>query len=170
MKVSDAFEVGYIARTHGLKGGVIININQQFELPLVRGIALFVQQGSILIPYFIKEASVKGDKAYVTFDDVVSVEQAKPLTKHPVYLPREARPKLRGAEFYDDEVEGFTVLLGTQVLGQVAEVVWSGTQRMLEVKGTVKDLLIPINTTFIVTVNRVTRTIHVELPEGFLDL
>ena len=170
MNIEDVFEIGFIARTHGLKGGVVVNINQPFELPATHNMALFIQQGADIVPYFTKEISIKGDKAYITFEDITSIEQAQRLTKNKLYLPREARPKLRGVEFYDDEVTGFSISHNSNRLGIIAAVVWSGTQRLLEVKGADKDYLIPVNPAFIRKVDRKSRSITVELPEGFLDI
>jgi 16S rRNA processing protein RimM len=87
-----------------------------------------------------------------------------------IYLPKSARPRLRGISFYDDEVEGFRVQYKEEVLGQVSGIVWSGPQRMIEVTGGRKELLIPVNEVFITKLDRKAKVIQVELPEGFLDL
>jgi 16S rRNA processing protein RimM len=170
MKRSEAFEMGFVARTHGLKGGLVVALHEDIPLSMKSGDALFVEMEGVFVPYFIKEISVKGDKAYLTFQEIESIESAQGLVRKKIYLPKSARPRLRGISFYDDEVEGFRVQYKEEVLGLVSGIVWSGPQRMIEVTGGRKELLIPVNEVFITKLDRKAKVIQVELPEGFLDL
>jgi len=169
MKISEAFEIGFIARTHGLKGGLVAHLSHDLPASTTLDQAIFVEQRGTLVPYFIEAVASKGEQLYITFQDVASLEAAEKLVRCRLFLPRSSRPKLKGIEFYDDEVIGFSVIQKETQLGTVSGIVWSGPQRMLEIKDG-KELLIPVSEAFLKRVDRRGKTIQVELPEGFLDL
>lgn len=171
MNISDCYKIGFIAKPHGLKGSVTAIL--EHDLPNDAGSldAVFLSQNEMLVPYFIKDISATGNKAYILFEDVDSIESAQAITRCSLYLPKSVRPKSAKGEFYDDEVMGFAVIdqdAGT--LGTVGEVVKSGLQKLLAVMNADKEILIPINDVFIKKIDHKKKEIHTVLPEGFLDL
>lgn len=123
-----------------------------------------------LVPYPVRSASVKGDKAIIKLDGVDTIEAASGLKGTSIFLPRSSRPKLARKEFYSDEVIGFVVVEGKEELGVVKDVMEAGPSRFLAVIHEGREILIPINGPFIKSVNRTKQQITVELPEGFLDI
>ncbi len=169
MEKESCFKIGYVAKAHGLKGEVTIIVTEPMDLDSVESV--FVELKNTLVPYFIKELSDRGDKAFVKFEEINSIEQANAIKGSSIYLPKETRPKLKRGEFYDDEVVGFAVedeALGS--LGEVTEISASGPNKLLVLLYKSKELLIPINGPFIKSVNKTKKLIKVELPEGFLDI
>jgi 16S rRNA processing protein RimM len=80
-------------------------------------------------------------------------------------------PPLEGTKFYYHEVIGFEILENDQPVGTVIKILDQGVQALFEIKkedGT--SSLIPIHDDFILEVNRDSKRIHVQLPEGLLDL
>jgi 16S rRNA processing protein RimM len=123
------------------------------------------------VPYFIQHVSVRDAKAFVKFEDVDTPEEAAKISKLAIYLPKTARPKSTRGEFYDDEVKDFEVVDQTLgVLGLVTEVMQAGANRLLVLMHHEKEVLIPINSPFIISVNKSKKKISVDLPEGFLDI
>jgi 16S rRNA processing protein RimM len=57
-----------------------------------------------------------------------------------------------------------------RVLGVVKEVVEAGPSRFLSVDVDNKETLIPVTGPFIKSVNKTSKKIKVELPDGFLDI
>ncbi|HMI66323.1 MAG TPA: ribosome maturation factor RimM [Cyclobacteriaceae bacterium] len=169
MDIGSCYKVGYIAKTHGLKGEVTIVVTE--SLPLQKSTSVLVEVRGALVPYFIQHISDRGDKAFVKLEDVDSPEQAKALKGCGLYLPKNVRPRLDRGEFYDDEVIGFEVedeKLG--LLGEIREVVQIGPNRLLAIDRSAKELLIPIQGPFIQSVNKSKKKVRVDLPEGFLDI
>lgn len=163
------FKIGYIAKAHGLKGEVTLVITEPLDLALLKSV--FVETKNNLVPYFIEVASDRGDKAFVKFEDVNSIEQASILKGCSIYLSKELRPKLKRGEFYDDEVMNFAVEdENAQPLGTIKEVIQSGANRLLALNYLGKEVLIPVNGPFIVSVNKTKKKIIVQLPDGFLDI
>ncbi|HTF20779.1 MAG TPA: ribosome maturation factor RimM [Chryseolinea sp.] len=169
MLKESCFQIGFIQRTHGLKGELTCVIES--ELPEADLNAVFVEVDNRLIPYFIKSLSLQGNRSLMQLDDVETLEQARRLVGKSLYLQKTLRPRLARGEFYDDEITGFAVTdeaLGD--LGQVREVIDAGPNKLIAVDHGDKEVLIPVNGPFIKSFNKSRKTITVELPDGFLDL
>ena len=169
MDVRDAYKVAYVMRTHGLRGEVTIATLP--DCPDLAGVqTLFIEHRQQLVPYFVESISSRSDKAFLKLEDVDTLEKASELKGLSIYLPKSERPKLARGEFYSDEVVGFEVSDDDRVLGKVKEVVEVGPNRFLSLDVEQRETLIPINGPFIKSVNRSSKKIKVELPEGFLDI
>ena len=169
MLKESCFQIGFIQRTHGLKGELTCVIES--ELPEADFNAVFVEIDNRLIPYFIKSMSLQGSRSLLHLDEVETVEQARRLVGKSLYLQKTLRPRLGRGEFYDDELTGFTVndsALGH--LGNVREIMDAGPNKLIAVDRGGKEVLIPINGPFIKSINKSKKSISVELPDGFLDL
>lgn len=174
MDISACFNIGYVVKTHGLKGDVTVSLNGYTVEDLAslgEQYPLFIEKDKRLIPYFIQSISPSGTKAIVKFDDVNSVEEAAKLVKRSLYLQREARPKSQRGEFYDDEIISFMVTDETLgPLGTINEVVQAGPNRLLLLEHNGKEVMIPVNGPFIKRINKSKKQITVDLPEGFLEI
>ena len=170
MTLKESFKIGFIAKTHGLKGEVTIHMTP--ECPdLTEFKSCFVEKNQNLIPYFLETVSLKGDKAFIKLEDVDTIEQASDLKGCSLYLPKAEREKLGRGEFYNDEVIGFEVTDNEAgAIGLVREVFESGPNRFLMIDHQGKEVMIPLNGPFIKGVNKSKKKINVELPDGFLDI
>ncbi len=171
MSIEESYKIGYVQRTHGLKGEVTIVLTP--DAPMAwEGIAtIFIEQNGQLVPFFIESLSLKGEKAFAKWDEVDTLEQARALQGCSLYLPKSMRPKSGRNEFHNDEVSGFTLVdkqLGE--LGEITSVEQHGAQRFLVFVHRQKEHLLPLNAPFLKSVNKTARRITVELPEGFLDI
>lgn len=167
---NDYYKIGYIAKTHGLKGEVTIVMVP--ECPDLSELdSLFIEVNQNLIPYFLESASMKGDKAFIKLEDVNTIDQASALKGSSLYLKKTERPKLARGDFYNDEVIGFEVN-DTQAgaLGDITEVFESGPNRFLVIDHHGKEIMIPLNGPFVKSVNKSKKKISVELPDGFLEI
>ena len=167
MKIEDCYKIGYVSKTHGLRGEVTVNTLP--ECPDLTSIET-IYVGDDLVPHFIASISIKGDKAFLRFDEVNDIDQAAALKGLSLFLPKSERPKLSRGEFYNDEVVGFEVVEEENVLGEISDIMEAGPNRFLVMDHNGKEVLIPINGPFIRSVNKSKKRVTVELPEGFLDL
>lgn len=168
MDLSQYIKIGYVAKTHGLKGEVTFQLSGDAPEPEVGFVLMFEKNGA-MVPHFVKEISINGAKAFVKLEDVNTFEGAEQLKGSSLYLEKSKRPKLKRGEFYDDELVGFTVYdseLGK--LGVVNQVENQGLNKLLVVGE--KNVLIPVNGPFIQSISKAKKRIDVELPEGFLDI
>jgi 16S rRNA processing protein RimM len=169
MNKQDCYPVGYISKTHGLKGEVTAVFTEPIELDEVESV--FIEIKDSLVPYFIESCSDRGDKAFIKFEDISSAEQAANLKGSMLYLNKSVRPPLKRGQFYNDEVVGFTIEDENEgFLGTLKQVIESGPTRLLEIDYQGKEILIPVNGPFIKSVNKSKKLIKVSLPEGFLSI
>lgn len=170
MDLNKFFKIGYVAKSHGLKGEVTMVMSP--DCPDLEGVtSVFVANNHQLVPYFIESFSMKGNKAFIKLEDVSSPEQAAAMKGSSLFIPRAERPRLSKGEFYNDEVIGFEVAdEETGVLGPVTDVLESGINRFLIVVRAEKEIMIPVSGPFITGINKSRKKITVALPEGFLDI
>lgn len=170
MEIRECFKIGYVAKSHGLKGEVTIVLGP--DCPGLESLKLvFVESNNQLVPYFIQAVSLKGIKAFVKLEGVDTPEFAASLKGCSLFLPKSERPKLVRGEFYNDEVLGFEVIDSEKgALGPVSDVLESGPNRYLTIMFNTKEIMIPLNGPFIKGVNKTKKKISVELPDGFLDI
>jgi 16S rRNA processing protein RimM len=174
MNINGCFNIGYVVKTHGLKGEVTISLGEYSVEELASVLEdqpIFIEIDKQLVPYFIKSIVPSGTKAIVKFDDVNSLEEAAKLAKRGLYLSKDVRPKSKRGEFYDDEIIDFNVTdekLGS--LGKIVEVVQAGPNKLLALEHNGREVLIPVNSPFITSINKSKKVITVSLPEGFLDI
>src|SRR5690348_11707697 len=108
MDAREGFKIGYVMKTHGLKGEVTVALLP--ECPDLAGVeTLYVERRQQLVPYFVQSVSFKTDKAFVKLEDVDNLETAAELKGSSIFIPKSARPKAARGEFYNDEVIGFEV-------------------------------------------------------------
>jgi 16S rRNA processing protein RimM len=171
MEIDSCFKIGFVLRTHGLKGEVTISLEEDAPRNLPDIPAVFVETDNRLVPYFVHSLSINGKKAFVKFEDVDSIEAAEKLVKRNLFLQKSARAKSGPTEFYNDEIIDFKVIdedLGE--LGSVVDIMQAGANRLLVINHGTKEVLVPVNSPFIININKRKRLITVNLPEGFLDI
>lgn len=165
------YKVGYICRAHGLKGGVTALLEPDAEVNWADTRALFIEISGQFVPYLVEQCSVKGTRAYLKFKGINRTEDTVLIQKRNLYLPKSERPRRTGLEFYDDEILGFKVIdANLGMLGTIIRIDRTGPGRHLIVPVGGAERMIPVNSPFILKINRKSRTITVELPEGFLDV
>ncbi|GIV37336.1 MAG: ribosome maturation factor RimM [Cyclobacteriaceae bacterium] len=165
------YKVGYILRTHGLKGEVTVALEGDAPVHWQKLKGLFVDLNGQLIPHRIERISLKGLRAFVKFSQVSTPQDASLLLQRSLYLPLSERPKRSGLDFYDDEITGFAVRDKTSgLLGSVIRVDRTGPSRQIIILYNHQEKMIPVNGPFITSINRRSKTIQVELPDGFLEI
>jgi len=172
MKKEDCFYLGKIVKKYSFKGELLIKLDTDEPEIYEHLDAMFLEVRGNLIPFFVESSQLhKSDLLRVQFEDVTNEADAEALIKSDVYLPLEFLPKLEGNKFYFHEIIGFT--LEDKNYGEVGKITGvndSTAQALFEVEKEGKEILIPMNDQFILKVDRKTKTILVETPEGLIDL
>lgn len=170
MNVDDCFQLGAIVKTHGFKGEVVLHLDVDDPSEYRNLESMFLEQSGTLVPFFIEKSQLQGDKLRITFEDVADELTAKELVGASAYLPVEFLPELPGDEYYLHQVVGFIVLQGEDTLGEVFEIYDQGPNPLFGFKMGEHDVLIPFQDQFIQKVDKSKGEIHVNLPEGYLDI
>jgi 16S rRNA processing protein RimM len=113
----------------------------------------------------------QNDRVVLKLSGYDDVDAAKELVGVEFAVPESERVPLPADHYYDWELEGCTVKVGDDSIGQVKSVLKTGGAVILVVTGNCgKELLIPLADSIVVEVDPARKTIVVDPPEGLLDL
>jgi len=172
MTIDDCFYLGKIVRKYSFKGELLIKLDTDQPEIYEHLDAVFIFVRNTLIPFFIETSQLhKSDLLRVKFEEVTTEEDADALLKSDVYLPLDLLPKLEGNKFYFHEVIGFTIIDNTfGIVGIIKGINDNTSQALFEVDRKGVEILIPMNDEFIKKIDRDSKTVIVETPEGLINL
>ena len=171
MDFDSCFQLGYIVKSHGLKGEVTAFLDSDEPHAYREMESVFVEQQQRLIPFFIKQLKIQGNKAVISFEGITSVEQANALKSAKLWLPLEVLPELEGDQFYFHEIIGYEVIDSVSgSIGKMKSVYDSGAQDLLAIENQEKEILIPIVDSIITKVDKEAEQILVSVPQGLIEL
>ena len=102
------------------------------------------------------------------YDDV---EAARQLVGFEFAVPEAERVVLPSDHYYDWELEGCTVTVGSESIGKVQSVIRTGGTEILAIADeNGKESLVPLVDDIVVEIDAAAKTIVVDPPEGLLDL
>lgn len=172
MQKKDCFYLGKIVKKYSFKGEVLAKLDTDEPELYDHLESVFVELRNNLVPFFIESSQLhKSDLLRLKFEEVDTEQDADSIMKCDLYLPLEFLPKLEGNKFYFHEVIGFSIedtRFGP--IGTIKAINDSTAQALFEIDRDGIEILIPMNDEFIKEVNRDTKTIVVETPEGLIDL
>jgi 16S rRNA processing protein RimM len=171
MTQDECFELGFVQKTHGTKGEVLLVLDVDDPLSYEDLEQVFVEINHQLIPFFIESLSFHQDKALVRFQDLNSLEKAQALVGKKLFLPMEELPELDDDQFYYHQVIGYTVEdkhLGT--LGPIIDFYELPQQDVLAMVYQGREVLIPVTDEIIEGADHEKQVIYTQLPEGLLQV
>jgi len=113
----------------------------------------------------------QNDRVVLKLSGYDDVDTAKELVGVEFAVPESERVPLPADHYYDWELEGCTVKVGTESIGEVNSVLKTGGAEILVVTdNSGKERLIPLADSIVVEVDPVQKVIVVDPPEGLLDL
>jgi 16S rRNA processing protein RimM len=171
MDISEAFYIGYITKTKGLKGEVQVF----FEYPQPGDLnldTLFIEQDKKLVPYFTASYKLHTNQTgYFTFDDLDTIEKAQKIVRKKIYLPLSQKPERDPAEFLITDLKGFIVHDHTHgELGEIIEIHEYPQQYVAVVPHKFREIMFPLNEELIKEIDQEKGLLYVDLPEGLIDV
>ncbi len=172
MQKKDCFFVGKIVKKYSFKGELLVKLDTDEPEQFLEMESVFVEKHKNLIPFFIDSLSLhKSELLRVKFEEVDSEEDADSLLGSELYLPLDLLPQLSGNTFYYHEIIGFSVNdVNFGPVGTISGVNDSTAQALFEIERDGKQILIPISDEIIDKVDRKAKTIHIQAPEGLIDI
>ncbi|PST85032.1 16S rRNA processing protein RimM [Pedobacter yulinensis] len=171
MKHEEAFYVGYITKTRGLKGELQVFFEADRYDQLDPQVFFFDMSGK-LVPYFVASLKIHANSTgYLLLDDVDHIDKAQPLVRKKVYLPLAEKPVAGEDDFAFTDLKGFTVTdrrLG--LLGQITDVHVYPQQFVAALLYREKEVLFPLNEDFIMAIDQQAGSVETDLPEGLLEV
>ena len=170
LQQKDCYQLGKITKPFGYKGQVVFFLDVDCPDDYSGLDSVFVEVKGHLLPYFIKEIKINGNKAIVTFEDI-STEEAQSLIGSNLFLPLDLLPKLTGNRFYFHEVIGWRVVDNQKGdIGTIVSVIDYPAQPIFQIMKNEKEILIPIIDQVIKKVDRTEKVMYIEAPNGLIDL
>jgi len=163
--------IGHTKKLYGVKGGVRVNIKEDFLDDFSKTEVLFLDMEGRKIPYFIQE-KIYGAPMRVIFENHTQREISQVLTGKEIFLQedqatvKEVTPDLIYTPYIgyvlQDEIIG--------EIGSIQDVLDYPHQEMALIQYKEQDVLIPLNKHIIKEIKEKDKIILVDLPEGLLEL
>jgi len=171
MTIEEAFYIGYVTKTKGLKGE--LQVFFEYEDPeLLDMDIVFAEINGKMVPFFVSSYKLHtNNTGNFYFDDVDHIDKAQLLVRKKIYLPLSKKPERDEDDFFYTDLVGFVAmdrLLGE--LGEISEVHEYPQQFVAAVSHKGKEIMFPLNDDFIVEIDEDHKILNVDLPDGLLDV
>ena len=175
MTLDETFQLGYILKTHGLRGHVAAHFDVDDAMAYAKLKSVYLALSSAptkLVEHAIEKVQPQsGNRVLLKLRGIERIEEAELLRGAQLYLPLAQLPELEDDQFYFHDVIGFTVVdsaLGE--LGTVENFYELPQQDMLAMRYQGQEILIPVVDEIVSHANHAAKQVHVHLPEGLLDV
>ncbi len=169
--------IGRTRKAHGLSGELKVSIEERYLEDFMKNERIFLEVKGVKIPYFI--ASVRGGGEMIlkleevdNRDTATLLQAREVMLREQDILPDHAREyeveEEEGLEY--EHLAGYTLI--DETLGEVGvidEVLEMPQQEMAFLKYKNREVLVPLNAQFILSVDEPNRRVHMDLPDGLLD-
>lgn len=172
MTWADMALVGRIARAHGLRGQVIVNLETDFpEERFQPGAELFVERGGRVEPLTVTTVRFHRDRPVIGLRGVESMTAADALAGLELRVPVNALAALPDGVFYRHDLIGCRVeTMSGRDLGVVADVEGSMAGSRLVIDGSGGEVLIPLAAEICREIDAAGKRIVIDPPEGLIEL
>jgi 16S rRNA processing protein RimM len=163
--------IGKIVAVFGLQGEVVLQHRLGRKTSLKGLKAIFLEERSDeMLPWFIEGVRVKSDtEIFVKLEGLDTKEAARKVVQKEVWLGEEDFVRFAGKSAPISMV-GFRLFDGSANLGEILEVIEQPHQVLLRIDLAGKEALVPLHEKTLRRVDVRAREVHVELPEGLLDV
>lgn len=171
IKRGDCQKIGHVLKSHGVRGELIFF----FEIDIIDNLyemeQIFLEIDGYLVPFFIEKIRVKSDTtAIVKLIDVENKEYTKKLLKCNILAYKKDIAK------FEDNIDIFTLIgysfidNNTSKKGLIVDILdYSGNENFKVIIDK-KEFLIPITEEFIISIDKKSKTIEMNLPDGLFEL
>lgn len=172
MNWEDMAVVGRIARAHGIRGQVIVNLETDFpETRFQPDAELFIERGGQLEALRLTTVRFQHERPVIGIHGVETMNDAEALAGYELRVPADRLAPLPGGTFYRHHLIGCRVETRSgQPVGAVSDVEGTAAGSRLVIDGPRGEILIPLATAICTTIDVEAKRIVIEPPEGLLDL
>jgi 16S rRNA processing protein RimM len=175
-KETQFVNIGHTRKAHGLTGEIKVSIDEQYLEDFLKNERVFIGVKNLKIPYFIANIRGKGEMI-VHLEEVNDRDAAQALQSKEIFLREEdlLADDEREFEFPEESLEygylaGFSISDKTLgLIGVIDEVLEMPQQEMALLRYKNREVLIPLNDSFILDIDKNNKQVAMDLPEGLLD-
>ncbi len=164
--------VGFVARTHGIRGQVILNSETDFPEDRFReGATLYARLGEGQVEALqVESARFQNGRPVLGLQGIASIDEAERLAGAELRIPASEQGSLPEGTYYHHELIGCEVVTREgATVGRVTAVQGQGEATRLVVRGSRAEVLIPLAQE-ICAVDVAAKTIVVTPPDGLLEV
>ena len=167
---SEYFSIGYVSKTRGLKGELQIYLEVENPQDYKNMESLFLEINQKPVPFFITKLLLQKNIMYVYVEDIDHIDKAKVLVSKPVYVLEKNKPQNTNEDSHKQLI-GYTVVDETQgELGVINSIQELPSQLIANMLYKNKEVLFPLNEQFVTSINKKSKIINVDLPDGLIEL
>lgn len=163
--------LGRITKVSGIEGAVSVKLEKIFieNIPIMESVFLEIE--GRLVPFFISDSEYSGAGLLkLKFEDYFTVDKISEFVGCRVLLTTLPVENERSEDI--QELTGYKVLSQSKAyLGIVTEVIPNPGQWLLSILSDEnREILIPFHEDFTVSIDRITKTLIMDLPEGLTEI
>ena len=158
-------DIGYLSKTHGVKGQLILRADKDFYFEEVK--VVFLESSTGLAPHFVKKISPNNVGFIIELEETDTVEKAKLLIGKKIFVDAEL------VELVEEDSNWVGFELSDKNfgdIGKVFEVNDNGFQILLSIMYKNKEIILPLVNDFIEKIDETDRKIYYNAPEGLIDV
>ena len=169
---ADMVLVGRIARTHGIRGQIVVAPETDFvEERFQEGSKVWCRTARGDEQLTVASMRVQKGRPIVGFDGFASIDDVERLTGAELRIPEEALQPLSDGVYYHHQLIGCAVdTVGGERVGTVVRVEGGSAGSVLEIEGSRGQVLVPLAAEICVDIDVRGKRIRIDPPEGLLDV
>ena len=161
-------EIGYISKTHGLKGHVILRLNELVNID--ENIkSIFLDLNGSQVPYFIEECRPNNAGYIIKLETIDVVDMSKKIIGKKAFAL---------SDFILEEDESLKEFIGYAIIdsklgniGNIADVDEKTDNAIIKViHPSGVEIILPFNDDFIIEIDDDLKTIEFNAPEGLIEM
>jgi len=164
--------VGRIARAHGIRGQVIVNLDTDFpETRFQPGAELFIERGGAISALRLTTVRFQRDRPVVGIEGVMTMTEAEALAGCELRVPADRLAPLPAGTFYHHDLIGCRVETSDgRTVGTVSGVEGTMGGSRLVIDGARGEIQVPLARDICPTIDVGAKRIVVDPPDGLLEL
>jgi len=162
-------EIGYISKTHGLKGHVILRLNELINIDEEGIKSIFLDINGSQVPYFVEECRPNNTGYIVKLETIDTVDTSKKLIGKKAFAL---------SDFILENDESLKEFIGYAIIdsklgniGNIADVDEKTDNAIIKViHPSGVEIILPFNDDFIIEIDDDLKTIEFNAPEGLIEM
>ncbi len=163
--------IGFISKPHGFNGETVFAIDTGEADDYKKIKFFFIELEGKPVPFFSEEIKTHRSDMIVKLEDVGTEAEAKKLTGKKIYVEESETNSLPVDELDWNSLVGYEVFETVHgSLGKLKGIEEYPQQMIAHCIVDGKEVLFPLNEDFISELNTEKKELHIDLPEGLLDV
>lgn len=162
-------EIGYISKTHGLKGHIILRLNELINIDEDAIKSIFLDINGSQVPYFIEECRPNNTGYIIKLETIDTVDTSKKLIGKKAFAL---------SDFVLENDESLKEFIGYAIIdtklgniGNILEVDEKTDNAIVKViHPSGVEIILPFNDDFIIEIDDDLKTIEFNAPEGLIEM